>query len=149
MVGLPSGDVTFVFGDIEGSTALWESDPEAMRASLEAHDALVRSSIEHAGGFVFKHTGDGFGARTNYTHLEINKLQIIRISLILTQILAQRSAERIDRPLIVRYLDDCGKQVDLKRSQSARIQHGKRHSTPGVGQSTSNRSACLCRFECV
>lgn len=61
-MGLPSGDVTFVFGDIEGSTALWERDPEAMRISLEAHDALIRGAVAAAGGSVFKHTGDGFVA---------------------------------------------------------------------------------------
>ena len=33
-VGLPSGTVTFLFTDIEGSTRRWESDPEAMRAAL-------------------------------------------------------------------------------------------------------------------
>ncbi|HJQ96038.1 MAG TPA: adenylate/guanylate cyclase domain-containing protein [Acidimicrobiia bacterium] len=59
---LPSGVVTFVFSDIEGSTKLWESDPEGMRVSLAQHDEIVRRIIEGAKGTVFKHTGDGFGA---------------------------------------------------------------------------------------
>ena len=59
---LPSGTVTFLFTDIEGSTRRWEADPDAMRASLEAHDVVVRAAIEAHGGQVFKHTGDGMCA---------------------------------------------------------------------------------------
>ena len=55
----PSGTVTFLFTDIEGSTQLWESVPEAMRSALERHDALVRAAIEAHGGYVVKTTGDG------------------------------------------------------------------------------------------
>jgi len=61
-VPLPNGVVTFVFSDIEGSTRLWESDPEAMRRSLARHDELVTGLVDAAGGRIFKHTGDGFGA---------------------------------------------------------------------------------------
>jgi predicted ATPase len=61
-VGGPSGTVTFLFTDIEGSTARWEADPEIMRAELGAHDQVLRSAITARGGFVFKHTGDGFCA---------------------------------------------------------------------------------------
>jgi predicted ATPase len=49
----------FVMSDVVGSTALWETRGEAMRAALEAHDQLVRGAIERARGRVFKHTGDG------------------------------------------------------------------------------------------
>jgi predicted ATPase/class 3 adenylate cyclase len=55
----PSGTVTFLFSDIEGSTQLWESVPESMRSALERHDALVRAAIEGHGGYVVKTTGDG------------------------------------------------------------------------------------------
>ena len=55
----PSGVVTFLFTDIEGSTRRWEADPEAMRAALSAHDEVLRSAIEAHDGLVFKHTGDG------------------------------------------------------------------------------------------
>ena len=61
-MALPGGVVTFVFSDIEGSTRLWESDPDGMRQSLRRHDELVRETVEASGGHVFKHTGDGFGA---------------------------------------------------------------------------------------
>jgi len=55
----PSGVVTFLFTDIEGSTRRWEADPDGMRVALAAHDATLRSAIEKHGGWLFKHTGDG------------------------------------------------------------------------------------------
>ena len=55
----PSGVVTFLFTDIEGSTRRWETDAEGMRAALAAHDALLREAIETHRGRLFKHTGDG------------------------------------------------------------------------------------------
>ena len=55
----PSGVVTFLFTDVEGSTRRWEKDPDAMRAALAAHDEVLREAIEAHGGFLFKHTGDG------------------------------------------------------------------------------------------
>jgi predicted ATPase/class 3 adenylate cyclase len=58
----PSGTVTFLFTDIEGSTPLWDAYPARMRAALERHDQLVRGSIEECGGHVFATGGDGFGA---------------------------------------------------------------------------------------
>ena len=57
--GPPSGVVTFLFTDIEGSTRRWEADAAAMRAALLAHDEVLRSAIEAHGGFLFSHTGDG------------------------------------------------------------------------------------------
>lgn len=55
----PSGVVTFLFTDVEGSTRRWEVDAQAMRAALAAHDDVLRSAIDAHGGFLFKHTGDG------------------------------------------------------------------------------------------
>jgi predicted ATPase len=55
----PSGVVTFLFTDIEGSTRRWEADPDAMRSSLAAHDDLMREVVEAHSGWLFKHTGDG------------------------------------------------------------------------------------------
>jgi predicted ATPase/class 3 adenylate cyclase len=60
--GLPSGTVTFLFTDVEGSTKLWEQDPEVMRLALECHDELLRSAIEEHGGHVFSRAGDSFAA---------------------------------------------------------------------------------------
>ena len=55
----PSGVVTFLFTDVEGSTRRWEADADGMRVALAAHDEVLRSSIEAHDGFLFSHTGDG------------------------------------------------------------------------------------------
>src|SRR6201997_4148781 len=55
----PSGVVTFLFTDIEGSTRRWEADADAMRVALAAHDEVLRTAVEGHGGWLFKHTGDG------------------------------------------------------------------------------------------
>src|SRR5512140_405524 len=56
---LPTGTVTFLFTDIEGSTQLWEKYPEGMKGALASHDAILRSAIESEHGQVLKSTGDG------------------------------------------------------------------------------------------
>lgn len=61
-VALPTGTVTFLFSDIEGSTERWERDRGAMSAALARHDALLRTAIEAEGGYVFKTVGDAFCA---------------------------------------------------------------------------------------
>jgi predicted ATPase/class 3 adenylate cyclase len=58
----PTGIVTFLFTDIEGSTRLWESDAASMRVALSGHDAILRTAIEAHGGVVFKTVGDAFCA---------------------------------------------------------------------------------------
>jgi class 3 adenylate cyclase len=58
----PSGVVTFLFTDVEGSTRRWEADAQAMRAALVVHDKVLRTAIETYDGFLFSHTGDGFVA---------------------------------------------------------------------------------------
>ena len=58
----PSGVVTFLFTDVEGSTRRWENDAQAMRAALVVHDKVLRTVIEAYDGFLFSHTGDGFVA---------------------------------------------------------------------------------------
>jgi predicted ATPase/class 3 adenylate cyclase len=54
--------VTFLFTDIEGSTPLWDSFPDAMGAALARHDEILRSAIGANGGHVFSTAGDGVGA---------------------------------------------------------------------------------------
>ncbi|MCU1456114.1 MAG: transcriptional regulatory protein (LuxR-family), partial [Actinomycetia bacterium] len=62
MPELPSGTVTFLFTDLEGSTRLWEQHPDAMGPALARHDALLRSAVEQHAGRVVKTTGDGLHA---------------------------------------------------------------------------------------
>jgi class 3 adenylate cyclase len=57
--GLPSGTVTFLFTDIEGSTGLWDAFPDDMRTALALHDAVVKAAAERHGGHLVKNTGDG------------------------------------------------------------------------------------------
>jgi len=53
---------TFLVTDIEGSSRLWESDPDAMRSNLAVHDEIVRRAIEQCEGTIFKTQGDAFFA---------------------------------------------------------------------------------------
>ena len=62
MPSLPTGTVTFLFSDIEGSTKIWEQHPDPMRLALAHHDTLLRQAIEANGGYVFKTVGDAFCA---------------------------------------------------------------------------------------
>ena len=58
----PTGTVTFLFSDIEGSTARWERDRAAMQDAVRRHDALMRIAISARDGYVFKTIGDAFCA---------------------------------------------------------------------------------------
>ena len=68
MAELPSGTVTFLFTDLEGSTRLWQEHPEAMQAALARHDEVLRAAIEGHAGYVVKTTGDGFHAAFAAAH---------------------------------------------------------------------------------
>jgi len=57
-----SAVTTFLFTDIEGSTRLWEDQPERMRRALGRHDRLLREAVERQHGVVVKTTGDGVHA---------------------------------------------------------------------------------------
>lgn len=57
---IPSGTVTFLFTDIEGSTALWEQYPAQMRAAFARQEAIFRESVARYGGFPYKMIGDAF-----------------------------------------------------------------------------------------
>lgn len=62
MSALPTGTVTFLFTDIEGSTRLWQQHPEPMKQALLRHHALLQQSIESSNGYVFQIVGDAFCA---------------------------------------------------------------------------------------
>ena len=51
MVAPPSGMVTFLFTDIEGSSRMWERKPQAMAGALARHDDILQSTIEDHGGY--------------------------------------------------------------------------------------------------
>ena len=54
----PSGTVTFLFTDIQGSTSMWERDATRMQAALARHDEIMRGVVTEHGGHVFKMVGD-------------------------------------------------------------------------------------------
>ena len=56
---LPSGTITFLFTDVEGSTRLWEDHPQAMRAIMARHDALLTAVFEQHDGVVVRPRGEG------------------------------------------------------------------------------------------
>ncbi|MFN8497558.1 MAG: tetratricopeptide repeat protein [Anaerolineae bacterium] len=58
----PTGAITLLFTDIEGSTRLWERQPAEMGLALRRHDAILRAAIEVHHGYVFKTVGDEFCA---------------------------------------------------------------------------------------
>ncbi len=62
MPNLPSGTVTFLFTDIEGSTERWERDPVAMAAAVARHVVVLDKAIEDHGGVHFKTVGDAVQA---------------------------------------------------------------------------------------
>ena len=68
MADLPSGTVTFLFTDVEGSTRLWQDHPVAMQPVMARHDEIVRDAIESHEGHVVKTTGDGFHAAFATAH---------------------------------------------------------------------------------
>jgi class 3 adenylate cyclase len=56
--GLPTGKVTFLFTDVEGSTRLIEQHPDAMGAALARHHVLLERAVADRGGHVFNVVGD-------------------------------------------------------------------------------------------
>jgi predicted ATPase/class 3 adenylate cyclase len=64
----PSGEVAFLFTDLQGSVLAWERDPVAMNEVIARHDATVRRAIDQHGGCVFSIAGDAFGAAFPTAH---------------------------------------------------------------------------------
>ncbi len=62
MNNLPSGTVTFLFTDIEGSTKLAQQYPDFMPALLARHHAILNQAIDAHNGYVFQIVGDSFSA---------------------------------------------------------------------------------------
>jgi pSer/pThr/pTyr-binding forkhead associated (FHA) protein len=56
---LPTGTITFLFTDIEGSTQLWEHHASAMRHALARHDALIEEVVARCDGVVVRPRGEG------------------------------------------------------------------------------------------
>ena len=59
---LPTGTVTFLFTDIEGSTKLAQQHPDELSALLARHNEILNQAIQQHNGFVFQIVGDSFAA---------------------------------------------------------------------------------------
>ena len=59
---MPSGTVTFLFTDVEGSTRLWDRQTVEMGRALRRHDEILRACIKSYNGFIFTTAGDSFCA---------------------------------------------------------------------------------------
>src|SRR6185436_14448741 len=81
MSELPTGTVTFLFTDLEGSTRLWQEHPEAMKPALARHDEILREAIESHDGHVVKTTGDGFHAAFAAAHDAIDASVAAQVAL--------------------------------------------------------------------
>jgi class 3 adenylate cyclase len=68
MTDLPTGTVTFLFTDIEGSTRLWAEHGEVMGRAVARHDELIGDAVEGHGGYVFSTAGDSFSAAFSVAH---------------------------------------------------------------------------------
>jgi predicted ATPase/class 3 adenylate cyclase len=56
---LPSGTLTFMFTDVEGSSRLWEKYPEQMRLVMARHDSLIETAVTQSNGVVVRPRGEG------------------------------------------------------------------------------------------
>ena len=61
-MSLPTGTVTFLFTDIEGSTKLAQEHPDHWESMRDRHDAILKSAIELYHGYIFQVVGDAFCA---------------------------------------------------------------------------------------
>ncbi len=75
MSAIPTGLVTYVFTDVEGSTGLWEAFPEQMEPALARHDAIVKEAIADHDGHVFSHAGDGYGISFQSTRAGLDAVE--------------------------------------------------------------------------
>ena len=63
---VPEGDVTIVYTDIQGSTAMWEANPAAMKEALDLHDRIIRKCYSNQNGYEITTEGDAFQLAFNH-----------------------------------------------------------------------------------
>jgi class 3 adenylate cyclase/MFS family permease len=94
---LPEGIVTFLMTDIEGSTRLWEEDPERMAAALREHDEFTRRTISASGGILIKWRGEGDSTFSVFT----DPVKAIEASMALQEAIKLRRWDLV-RPIDIR-----------------------------------------------
>ena len=123
MSALPTGTVTFLFTDLEGSTRLWEGLPDAMREALARHDEILRDAIVAHDGYIVKMTGDGAHAAFATAHDAMNAAVDALLAL-------RREAWRETGPLRVRVGLHTGRRSCATAITSARRSIGLHASRP-------------------
>ncbi len=78
---VPSGDITFLFTDIEGSTKLAQKYPGTIQVELEKHHKILTEAIKNRNGFIFEIIGDAFCAAFNNSMDAIKAARDIQIML--------------------------------------------------------------------
>src|SRR5258706_2017167 len=68
----PTGTVTFLFTDIEGSTKLSQQHPKSMPALLVRHYEILNQAIDAHNGYVFQVVGDSFAVAFHSTSDALN-----------------------------------------------------------------------------
>ena len=104
----PTGTVTFLFTDVEGSTRLWERHREAMRAALIRHDALIERLVAEHGGMVVRPRGEG---DSRFAVFAQASAAVVAAGAI--QVRCTRSPGRLPQPLRVRMALHTG-EADLR-----------------------------------
>ncbi|HUR79066.1 MAG TPA: tetratricopeptide repeat protein [Acidimicrobiales bacterium] len=56
---LPEGTITYCFTDVVGSTVLWDTEPDAARAAMVRHDAVIEAVVEEHNGMLVRPRGEG------------------------------------------------------------------------------------------
>lgn len=82
VANIPTGVVSFLFTDVEGSTRLWEADSEGMGASLALHDEIMRTVIEEHRGHVFSTAGDAFAVAFHSADAAVAASSVIQLQLL-------------------------------------------------------------------
>ena len=96
-LGAETGTVTILFTDLEGSTDLrLRVGDTVANEVIRAHDDLVRSCLEKAGGARLKSLGDGFMALFNSAN------QAIDAAISIQQAVEQRNLSNPELPISVR-----------------------------------------------
>src|SRR5258708_25039021 len=68
MTSLPTGIITFLFTDVEGSTKLWEQQPDLAPEVMTRHDAIIEEAVDQSGGVVVRPRGEGDSRFAVFAH---------------------------------------------------------------------------------
>ncbi|MBK8983072.1 MAG: tetratricopeptide repeat protein [Ignavibacteria bacterium] len=81
MKNIPSGNVTFLFTDIEGSTKLSQEFPDTLQYALDKHHAILENAFESNNGHIFEIVGDGFCCAFQNADDAVNAAVIVQTNL--------------------------------------------------------------------